>query len=145
MQRYYFIWNNRITFFLSVLLQQKFTFLSFFQFFLQLTGRSFNFNARQLTVSNNGLHWILYSGPDSVVFSVKGLDENITISSREMPLAAWSLLLSQRQEVLDNHWPRVPITPNQRGTFDMREKVLSSVWSTRYRHEGIGVLRSRRH
>ena len=48
-------------------------------------------------------------------------------SAPKIPLAAWSLLLSQRQEFLDNHLPRVPITPNQQGTFEMREEVLSSV------------------
>ena len=37
------------------------------------------------------------------------------------------MLLSQRQEFLDNHLPRVPITPNQQGTFEMREELLSSV------------------
>ena len=66
-------------------------------------------------------------GPDSVALSVKDLDENITISYLEIPLAAWSLLLSQRQEFSDNHLPRVPITPNQQGTFEMREEVLYSV------------------
>ena len=81
----------------------------------------------QFTVSNNGTQWILDFGPHSVVLSVKDLDENLTISSLEIPLAAWSLLLSQRQEFLDNHLPRVPITPNQQGTFEMREEVLSSI------------------
>ena len=66
-------------------------------------------------------------GPDSVVLSVKDLDENLTISSLEIPLAAWSLLLSQRQEILNNHLPLVPITANQHGTFEIREKILSSV------------------
>ena len=66
-------------------------------------------------------------GPDSVILSVKDLDENLTISSLEISLAAWSLLLSRRQEFLNNHLPRVPITPNQQGTFEMREEVLSSV------------------
>ena len=80
----------------------------------------------QFTVSNNGTQWILDFGSDSVVLSVKDLDENLTISSLELPLAAWSLLLSQRQEFLENHLPRVPITPNQQGTFEMRE-VLSRV------------------
>ena len=80
----------------------------------------------QFTVSNNGTQWILDFTPDSVVLSVKDLDENFTISSLEIPLAAWSLLLSQRQEFLSNHLPRVPITPNQQGTSEMRE-VLSSV------------------
>ena len=66
-------------------------------------------------------------GLDSVVLSVKDLDKNITISSLEIPLAAWALLLSQRQEFLNNHWPRFPITPNKQGTFEMREEVLPSV------------------
>ena len=81
----------------------------------------------QFTVSNNGTQWILDFGRDSVVLSVKDLDENLTISSLEIPLAAWSLLPSQKQKFLDNHLPRVPITPNQQGTFEMREEVLSSV------------------
>ena len=81
----------------------------------------------QFTVSNNGTQWILEFGPDLVVLSVKDLDENLTISSLEIPLAAWSLLLSQRQNFLNNHLPRVPITPNQLGAFEMREEVLSSV------------------
>ena len=51
--------------------------------------------------------------------------KNLTISSLVIPLAASSLLLSQRQELLDNHLPRVPITPNQQRTFEMREGVLS--------------------
>ena len=79
------------------------------------------------TVSNNGTQWILDFGPDSVVSSVKDLDEKLTISSLEIPLAAWSLLLSQRQQFLNNHSPRVPITPNKHRAFEMREEVLSSV------------------
>ena len=112
---------------LADLLQHKFTFLFIFQTFLQLTTRSFTINAMQFTVSNNGTQWNLDFGPDSVVLSVKDLDENLTISSLEIPLAAWSLLLSQRQDFLDNPLPRVPITPNQRGTFEMRGEILSSV------------------
>ena len=102
-------------------------FASFFKTFLQLTTRSFTINTMQFTVSNNGTQWILDFTPDSVVLSVKDLDENLTISSLEIPLAAWSLLLSQRQEFLSNHLPRVPITPNQQGTLEMRKEVLSSV------------------
>ena len=55
------------------------------------------------------------------------LDQNITISSQKTPLAAWQLLLSQRQVFLNNHLARVPITRNQKGTIEMREEVLSSV------------------
>ena len=80
----------------------------------------------QFTVSNNGTQWTLDFGPDSVVLSVKDLDENLTISFLEIPVAAWSLLLSHRQEFLDNHLPRVTITRNQQGAFEMREVLSSS-------------------
>ena len=51
----------------------------------------------------------------------------MTISSQEIPLAAWSLLLSQTQQFLNNHLVRVPVTPNQQGTHEMKDKVLSKV------------------
>ena len=78
------------------------------------------------SVSNDGIQWTLDFAPDSVTNAVKDLDRKITISSQEIPLAAWQLLLSQRQVILNNQ-ARVPITPNQNGTFEMREEVLSSV------------------
>ena len=79
------------------------------------------------SVSNDGIQWILDFGPDSVTIAVNDLDQNLTISSQEIHLAAWQLLLSQRQDFLNNHLARVPITPNQEGTMEMREEVLSSV------------------
>ena len=66
-------------------------------------------------------------GPDSVTIAVFDLDQNITISSQEKPLAAWQLLLSQRQDFSNNHLSRVPITENHEGTMDMRDKLISSV------------------
>ena len=79
------------------------------------------------SVSNDGIQWILDFGPDSVTIAVNDLNQNITISSQEIPLAAWQLLLSQRQDFLDNHLSRIPITQNQEGTMAMRDEVLSSV------------------
>ena len=79
------------------------------------------------SVSNDGIQWFLDFGPDSVTIAVNDLDQNITISSDEIPLAAWQLLLSQRQNFLNNHLARVPITSNQEGTMEMRDEVLSSV------------------
>ena len=102
-------------------------FLSTFQTFLQVTTCSFAINTMQFTVSNNGTQWILDFGLDSVVLSVNDLDENLIISSLEVKLPAWSLLLSQKQDFLDNQLPRFPITTNQQGTHKMREEVLSSV------------------
>ena len=66
-------------------------------------------------------------GLDSVTIAVNDLNQNVTISSQEIPLAAWQLLLSHRQDFLNNHLARVPITPNQEGTMEMKEEVLSSV------------------
>ena len=79
------------------------------------------------SVSNDGIHWTLDFGLDSVTIAVNDLDQNITISSQQLTLAAWQLLLSQNQDFLDNHLLRVPITPNQQGTMEMRDEVLSSM------------------
>ena len=58
---------------------------------------------------------------------MNGLDQNLKISSQEIPLAAWQLLLSQKQFFLNNHLPGVPITENQEGTMEIRDEVPSSV------------------
>ena len=49
------------------------------------------------------------------------------IISQEILLAAWSSLLSQRQQFLNNHLARPPVTPNQQGTHEMRDEVLPRV------------------
>ena len=79
------------------------------------------------SVSNDGIRWILDFGPDSVSIAVIDLVQNITISSQKITLASWQLLLFQRQDFLDNHVARVPITQNQEGTMEMRDEVFSSV------------------
>ena len=79
------------------------------------------------SVSNDGIQLTLHFGPDSVTIAVNDLDQKLTISAQEIPLAAWQLLLSQRQDFLDNHMSRVPITQNQEGIMEMREEVPYSV------------------
>ena len=79
------------------------------------------------SVSNDGIQWTLDFGPDSVTITVKDLFQNISISTQKIPLAAWQLMLSQRQDLLDNHLPRAPITQKQERTMEMRDEVLSSV------------------
>ena len=51
----------------------------------------------------------------------------MTISSQEIPPAAWSLLLSRRQQFLNNHLARVPVIPNKQGTHEVRDEILSIV------------------
>ena len=79
------------------------------------------------SVSNDGIEWSLDFGPDSVTLTVKDLVHEMTKSSQENPLAAWSLLLSQKQQFFNNHLARVPVTPNQQGTHEMRDEALSRV------------------
>ena len=79
------------------------------------------------SVSNDGIQWTFDFVPDSVTIAVNDLDQNITISSQETPLAAWQFLLFQWQDFLDNRLPRVPITQNQEGKMEMRDEVLFSV------------------
>ena len=61
------------------------------------------------SVSNDGIEWFLGFGPRSVTLTVKDLFQELTIISQKSFLEAWSLL-SQRQEILDNHLPRVSVT-----------------------------------
>ena len=79
------------------------------------------------SVSNDGIQWTLNFGPGSVTIAVNDLHQKMAISSQEKPLAAWQLPLSQRQDFLNDHLARVPINPNQGGTIELREEVLSSV------------------
>ena len=51
----------------------------------------------------------------------------MTKSSQEIPLAAWRLSLSRRQQFLNNQLAQIPVTPNQQGTHEMKDDVLSSV------------------
>ena len=51
----------------------------------------------------------------------------MTISSQYFPSAAWSLLLSQRQDFLNNYLARVPTTANHDWTMEMKDKALSIV------------------
>ena len=88
------------------------------------------FNLQEImifSVSNDGIQWTLSFAPDSITIAVIDLVQNITISSQEITLDAWQLLLSRRQDFLDNHLPRLPITENQEGAMEMRDEVLSSV------------------
>ena len=55
------------------------------------------------------MQWTLDFGPDSVTIALNDLDQNRTISSQEITLAAWQLLLSQREDFLNNHLARVPL------------------------------------
>ena len=79
------------------------------------------------SVFNDGIQWTLDFGPDSVTIAVNDFDQILTTSSQEIPLAAWHLLLSQKQDFWNFHLPRVPITQNQEATMEMRHEVLSSV------------------
>ena len=79
------------------------------------------------SVSKDGIEWSFDFGPDSVTLTVKDLFQEMTISSQELPLAVWSLLMSQRQQFLNNHLAQIPVTSNHQGTHEMRDEVLSSV------------------
>ena len=79
------------------------------------------------SVSRDGFEWSLDFGPDSVNLTVKDLVQEMTISSQENPLAVWSMLLSQNHQFLNNHLARAPVTPNQQGTYELRDEIVSSV------------------
>ena len=79
------------------------------------------------SVSNDGIEWSSDFGSDSVILTVKYLVQEMIKKSQGTSMASWSLFLSQRREFLINHLARVPVTPNQQGTHQMRDEVFSSV------------------
>ena len=75
------------------------------------------------SVSIDAAERSLDCGPDSVALNLKDLVQGFTKSSQEIPLAAWSLSLSQAKELLNNHIAQDPVTPNQQGTHELRADV----------------------
>ena len=51
----------------------------------------------------------------------------MTKTPHESPLAAYRLLLCEKQDFLNNHLARVSVTPYQQGTHETRDEVLSNV------------------
>ena len=67
-------------------------------FNLQTIGIQLTFKLQKImifSVSNDGIQWTLGFGPNSVTIAENDLDQNLSICSQEIPLAAWQLLLSQ--------------------------------------------------
>ena len=79
------------------------------------------------SVAHDAIKWSLDFGADSVTLTVKDLVQEMTITSHEYLLAAWTLLLSQRQDFLNNHLTRFPTTIIEDGSREMSDEVLSSV------------------
>ena len=101
-----------------------------FNFNLQSTAQIYSVNLQKIMIflgSNDGIWRILVFGIDSVTTALNDLDQKLTISSQEIPLAAWQLLLSHRQFFLDSHLPRVLITQSNEGAMEMKDEVLSCV------------------
>ena len=106
--------------------------ITLINFNLQSTATQLTVNLQKVlifSISTDGIQRTLDFGLDFVTIAKIDLVQNITISSQELPLVAWRLLLSQRQNFLDNHLPRIPTTQNQEKTMKMRDEVLSSVGS----------------
>ena len=84
------------------------------QIFLFSFNRQFTYN--QLTQNHHDLLSVQLRNPVDSRFwtrlcyycSKRDLNQKITISSQEIPLAAWHLLLSQRQDFLNNHLQLLP-------------------------------------
>ena len=79
------------------------------------------------SVSNDGIEWSIDFGPDSVTLTIKRSRPRKDNKFPRNSSTAWSLLLTQRKQFLNNHLARVPVTLNQQRTQEMTDDVLSSV------------------
>ena len=80
-------------------------------------------------MSNDVINWSLDFGPDSVTLTVEDFVQEMTKCSQDSHLAASSLLLSQTEELLNNHLAQVLVTLNQQGTHEVKSELLSSARS----------------
>ena len=64
----------------------------------------------------------------------------MTRNSQENPQPACNLLLSQRQHFLENLLAQIPITPNQQGTFEMRQEFFSGTGAQDMYNSGYELL-----
>ena len=89
----------------------------------------FQYTVKQhnISVSNGGFEWSPDFGPSSVTLTVKDFIQEETLSSQEISLTAWRLLLSQRQDFSNNPLARVLFKPKHEGSMEMKDEVLSSV------------------
>ena len=120
-QNIFLLWYNHVDTPLVDTVNQNLIYIIIFYTFSQHSSNMI------FSVSNDGIEWSLDFGPDSVTLTVKDLVQVMTISSQEILLTAWSLLLSQKQQFLNNHLAPVPVTPYQQVTHELKEEVLSSV------------------
>ena len=121
-QNLFHLWHNCVDNLLAFdIVNQNIIYILFFYTFSQ------HWSNKIFSVSNDGIEWSLNFGPNSVTLTEKDLVQEVTISSQEYPLSAWSLLLPQKQQLWNNHLARVPVTPNQQGTNEMMDEVISSV------------------
>ena len=120
-QKFFQLWHNRVDTPLVDTVYQNFI----YNIILYTLG--LHWSNMIFSVSNDDNEWSLDFWPDSKTLTVKILVQEMTVNSQENPLAAWSLLLSQRQQFLNNHLARIPVTPNQQGSPQIRDEVLSNV------------------
>ena len=90
---------------------------------IQSTVKQYDFRCikRQTTVSKR-----LLKSDQILHQNLKDLVKTLIFSSHDILFPARSLLLQQSQDFLDNHLARVPLIPNQQGTLQMRDKMISS-------------------
>ena len=92
--------NDRVSFLLAVPYHYKVIFQAAKSFFLKTI---YNQDALQqpttmfFSVSDNATQWTLDFSPDSVTVIVGVIVQDLTISSLELPIAAFNSLINQRQ------------------------------------------------
>ena len=114
-QKSFQLWHKRVDTPLFDTVKHNFIYILVFYTF------SLHYSNLIFSVSNDGFEWSHDFGQDSVTLTVKDFVQEMTKSSQETPLAAWRLLLPQRQEFLNNHLVRVPNTPYQQATHQMKD------------------------
>ena len=117
-QKSFPLWRDRVDSTLVDTVNRKFTSI------FNLNPSSLQWSNNIFSVSNNTNEWSLDFGPDSFTLTVKELVQKTTKIFHGVHMAAWSLMVSNRHDILCNHIARLPIIPHREGTMEMRDDVL---------------------
>ena len=117
-QKSFPLWHDRVDSTLVDTVNEKFTAL------FNLNTSRLQWSNNIFSVSNNSIEWSLDLGPESFTLTVKELVQKTTKIIKEFHLAACSIMVSYRHDILCNLIARLPIIPHQEGTRELRDEML---------------------
>ena len=117
-----------------------------FNFTIQSTATQLTFNLEKImifSVSNDGIQWTVDFGPGSVTIAVNDLDQNITISSQEIPSSSLAIALVSKRRLFEHSSSASSNYSQSRGNDGDERRSTLQCGGSRLGHKQLSSIRSR--